>query len=260
MVERFIGKVALVTGAGKGIGAAAARAFAGDGAAVGVFDFDGEAAESTVKELESAGGRGLAVVGDVRKAADAQRAVDSTIRAFGGLDVLVNNAGVVRYGEAPDFSEEDWDLVVDTNLKGAFLMCKFAIPAIKARGGGAIVNTASVQAFASQQTVAAYSASKGGVVAMTRTLALDHAKDKIRVNCIAPGSVNTAMLRFAANLFEPDQPEEAMRSWGEKHPIGRITEPEEVARLILFLSSDDAPTITGAPYLVDGGLLAGLGI
>jgi NAD(P)-dependent dehydrogenase (short-subunit alcohol dehydrogenase family) len=176
------------------------------------------------------------------------------VDAFGGLDVLVNNAGVVRYGELPDLSEEDWDLMLDTNLKGPYLMAKHAIPVMRERGGGAIVNLASVQAVVSQPLVAAYAASKGGVVSLTRTMAIDHAKDGIRVNCVLPGSVRTPMLRYGADLFEPSDPEAAIESWGRNHLIDRVIEPEEVARVILFLASEDAAVVTGAPHFVDGGL------
>jgi NAD(P)-dependent dehydrogenase (short-subunit alcohol dehydrogenase family) len=260
MTARFTDRAVLVTGGGMGMGEAAARAFAAEGAGVGVFDLDADAAEAVTKAIANDGGRAIAIAGDVRRGDDASRAVRATAASFGGLDVLVNNAGVNRYGEVPDLAESDWDLVLDTNVKGPFLMAKHAIPAMRRRGGGAIVNLASVQAFATQPTVAAYAASKGAVVSMTATMALDHAKDGIRVNCIAPGSVLTPMLREAAVEFHPDDPEAGLRAWGQQHPIGFLTEPEDVAKLILFLASDDARTITGGCYRIDGGLLAKLGI
>jgi NAD(P)-dependent dehydrogenase (short-subunit alcohol dehydrogenase family) len=254
MAERFGGKVALVTGAGAGIGAATARAFAAEGAAVAVVDLALDAAQAVAGEIEATGGRAIAAAADVGRAADAERAVGECVDAFDGVDVLVNNAGVVRYGELPDLSEADWDLMLDTNLKGPFLMSKHAIPAIRRRGGGAIVNLASVQAVVSQPLVAAYAASKGGVVALTRTMAIDHAKDGIRVNCVLPGSVRTPMLRYGADLFAPEDPDGAIEAWGHSHPIDRVIEPAEVARVILFLASDDAAAVTGAPHFVDGGL------
>jgi NAD(P)-dependent dehydrogenase (short-subunit alcohol dehydrogenase family) len=253
--QRFVGKVAVVTGAGMGIGAAVAVALAGEGAAVTVFDRDEKAAEAVVEEIAAGGGKAAQVVGSVANRADAERAVRETAAAFGGLDMLVNNAGVVVYGEVPDFEEEDWDLVVGTNLKGQFLMSKFAIPEIRHRGGGAIVNLASVQALISQREVAAYAASKGGVVSFTKTLALDHAKDSIRVNCVLPGSVRTPMLRHAAELA-PGDPEDTIAQWGRIHPRGTVIEPEEIAAVVLFLLSDDASAVTGAAYVADAGLSA----
>ena len=258
--EEFTGKVALVTGAGKGIGAAVAQALARSGAAVGLMDLDAASAEETEMQIKDAGGTAMVVAGDVSQAADAEDSVRRVVETFGGLDVLANIAGVVRYGEVTDFSEEDWDFVIGINLKGPYLMSKYAIPAMRTRGGGAIVNAASVQAYSSQRSVAAYSASKGGVVSMTRTMALDHAAEGIRVNAIAPGSVRTPMLKWAAKLFGGDDPEGAITDWGKAHPIGRVIEPEEVAALVLFLAGPRASAITGATYLVDGGLTAGLPI
>jgi NAD(P)-dependent dehydrogenase (short-subunit alcohol dehydrogenase family) len=252
---RFTGKVALVTGAGAGIGAATAKALAAEGAAVAVVDRDPATAEAVASEIG-----GLPLRADVRSSPDARAAIGDCAARLGGLDVLVNNAGVVRYGELPDLSEEDWDLQLDTNLKGPYLMARFAIPLMRERGGGAIVNLSSGQAVASQPLVAAYSASKAGVVAMTKTMAIDHGKDNIRVNCVLPGSVRTPMLHQGAELFGPDDPEAAMEAWGREHPIGRVIEPEEVASVILFLASDDAAAVTGAAYLADGGLTARLAI
>jgi meso-butanediol dehydrogenase / (S,S)-butanediol dehydrogenase / diacetyl reductase len=257
---RFEDKVVLVTGAGKGIGAGAAKAFAGEGASVVAVDFDGDAVKAVAAEITAAGGSAVAVTGDVREESTAEQVAATASADFGGLDVLFSAAGVNRYGEIPDVSVDDWDFIIDTNLKAPFLMMKHAIPLMRQRGGGAIVNTASVQAFASQQTVAAYAASKAGIVAMTATAALDHAKDRIRINCIAPGSVRTPMLRTAAEEFYPDDPDAGMDEWGKLHPIGVLTEPEDVAELVLFLASPAARTITGACYRIDGGLLAKLGL
>jgi len=252
---RFTGKAGIVTGAGMGIGAAVARALAGEGAAVAVVDRDAAAAERVSAEISAAGGRTIAVTGSVADAADAERAVQAATRSFGGLDVLVNNAGVVIYGEVPDYREQDWDTVVDTNLKGQFLMSKYAIPRLRERGGGAIVNLASVQALASQRGVASYAASKGGVVSLTKSLALDHAKDRIRVNCVLPGSVRTPMLRHAAELA-PGDPEQTIEAWGRIHPRGTVIEPEEIAAVVLFLLSADASAMTGAAVVADAGLTA----
>jgi NAD(P)-dependent dehydrogenase (short-subunit alcohol dehydrogenase family) len=238
-----------------GIGAAVARALAREGASVVLVDLDLEAARGVAAEIEGEGGKALAVVGSVSVAADAQSAARTAVDSFGRLDMVVNNAGVVVYGEVPDFAEDDWDKVMDTNLKGQFLMSKYAIPEMRKAGGGAIVNLASVQALLSQRGVAAYAASKGGVVTLTKTLALDHAKDKIRVNCVLPGSVRTPMLRYAAELA-PGDPEETITEWGRIHPRGTVIEPEEIAAVVLFLLSDDASAVTGAGYVADAGLSA----
>jgi NAD(P)-dependent dehydrogenase (short-subunit alcohol dehydrogenase family) len=256
--RRFAGKVVVITGAAMGIGRTCAEAFAAEGGSVVVGDINEGERNETVRRITEAGGKATAVHCDVRSAADVQNLIASAVSTYGGVDVLFNSAGVVRYGTVEELSEEDWDFQLDINLKGSFLTCKYAIPEMRKRGGGSIVNTASVQAFASQKTVAPYAASKGGVVSFTTTVALDHAHENIRCNCIAPGSIRTPMLETAADTFGGNDPEGAIREWGPLHPLGRVGTPEEVANLVLFLGSDESSFCTGGCYRVDGGLLSPL--
>jgi NAD(P)-dependent dehydrogenase (short-subunit alcohol dehydrogenase family) len=256
--RRFENKVVVITGAGSGIGRTAALTFAREGAAVVIADINEAAGGETARQIIASGGLATAVRCDVREPEEVKALIDSAVADFGGVDVLYNNAGVVRYGTVEELSVEDWDFQVDVNLKGTFLTCKYAIPQMRKRGGGAIVNTASVQAFASQKTVPAYAASKGGVVSLTTTIALDHADDNIRCNCIAPGTIRTPMVDQAADTFGPDDPEGTIAAWGRLHPLQRVGTPEEVANLVLFLASDEAAFCTGGAYRVDGGLLSPL--
>lgn len=258
MTDRFRDKVVVVTGAAHGMGRASAIAFAGEGGRVVVADVDEQGGRETNHLIAQSGGRGHFFRCNVLDARDVERMIAEVAQSFGGVDVLHNNAGVVRYGTVVDMSLEDWHLILNTNLTASFLTCKYAIPEMRKRGGGAIVNTASAQAFASQKTVAAYAASKGGIVSFTKTVALDHAADGIRCNCIAPGSIHTPMLDDAAQTFSPGDPTRALTEWGHLHPIGRVGRPDEVAKTVLFLASDDASFITGACLSVDGGLLASL--
>jgi NAD(P)-dependent dehydrogenase (short-subunit alcohol dehydrogenase family) len=260
MSGRFEGKVALVTGAAKGIGSSVAELFASNGASVAMCDLDETALVHRQEFHEKRGNVTSTHVLDVRSPEIVESVVGDVVDRYGRIDILANVAGVVRYGELPDVSVEDWDFVVGTNLRGTFLMCKHVIPVMKRQASGAIVNTSSVQAFASQPLTAAYSASKGGVMSLTQTLALDHFKDGIRVNAIAPGVVRTPMLQTAAVNYAPEDPEGAIQEWGSRQPIGRPMEPEEIAEVIAFLASDQASCVSGAVYRCDGGLLSALAI
>lgn len=254
------GLTAFITGAGKGIGEAAARKFASQGYSVAIVDND----ESSGRDVaEDIGASALFVKTDVSEADQVRLAVERTVGTFGGINVLVNSAGIQRYGNVVDTPEDEWDLVLSVNLKSMFLTAKFCVPQIQRSAknappsSSAIVNVASVQGFAAQRGVAAYSASKGGAIALTRAIAVDFAP-QIRANCICPGSVNTPMLRSAAKLFS-DDPDQAVKDWGMMHPLERVAEPAEIAEVIFFLASPQASFITGSAYLVDGGLLSVIG-
>ena len=257
----FDSKVAIVTGGALGIGQVAAKKLAEEGASVVICSDRGDQVEEAAEELR---GEKLEVQGlraDVTSSEDMRRLVAFTVENYGGVDILVNSAGVQRYGTVVETEEDVWDEVLAINLKGIYLASKHAIPEMRERGGGTIVNLSSVQAFASQKGVAAYTASKGGINALTRAMALDHAEENIRVNAVCPGSVDTPMLRWAADLFKGEKTaEETVEGFGKMHPLGRVARPEEVAEVISFLASPKASFVTGGEYKVDGGLLAALGV
>ena len=251
---RFENKVAVVTGAATGIGGATASAFGAEGAQVVLADVNDEAMRERLNEIETQGGSGIIVRADVSNPNDAQRIVTAALSAFGGVDYLVASAGIQTYGTVVSTDEDTWDRTLDINAKGVYLAAKYCIPEMVKRGGGAIVNVASVQGLFSQPNVAAYAASKGAVIAMTRTMALDHAAGNIRANSLCPGSVDTPMLRHSAGLFSPEDPGGALKEWGGLHALGRIAQPAEMAQVALFLCSDAASFITGAAIVADGGL------
>ena len=258
-MNEFDNKVAVVTGGSLGIGLAAARRLAMSGAAIALCGHSNDSVDRAVATLVAEGHEASGVKADVSNSAQMLALVGLAVERYGGVDILVNSAGIQRYGTAVDTSEETWDEVLAVNLKGMFLAAKHSIPEMKLRGGGAIVNVASVQAYATQRSVVAYSASKGGIIALTKAIAIDHASDGIRCNAVSPGSVDTPMLHASADMFSDGrETSEVLRDWGRAHPLGRVGLPAEVAELIAFLASDRASFITGADYKVDGGLTATL--
>lgn len=255
--QEFHGKVAVVTGGSLGIGRAVAERLAGAGAAVALCGIDTESVRGAEEELRAAG---LEVTGSVVDVADAAAVagwVAATADRYGGVDVVVTSAGIQRYGNVVDTDEELWDRVLDVNLKGVFLACKYAIPELRKRGGGTVVNVSSVQAFVAQDRVAAYCASKGGINALSRAMAVDHAHENVRVNVVCPGSVDTPMLRWAVGLTAEGRPlDDIVADLGRTHPLGRVAAPAEVAEMVAFLAGPRSGFCTGGEYRVDGGLLA----
>lgn len=254
---KFDGKAVIVTGGALGIGEAVCELLAERGASVSILDRDEKAGEKVCRRIEQKGGRALFNRVDVANYAEVATAVEVTHASFGSIDSLVVSAGIQRYGTALTTDEAQWDEVFNVNLKGAWNAARAAIPFIKQSGGGTIVNVSSVQALASQQNVLAYTASKHGLLGLTRSMAMDFAHDNIRVNAICPGTVDTPMLKWAASL-DPN-PQSVYDACNAMHPLGRIAQPREIAEVVAFLAHESSSFVTGAIWTVDGGLLTQIG-
>ncbi len=253
---RMAGRRAFVTGAGSGLGRATAVAMAREGASVCLCDFDGDAAQRAADDIREAGGTTVVVACDVTDAAALDRALDTAEAALGPIDALCCNAGIAVPKDVPATAVDEWRRTMDINLGGVWNGCRSLIGRARARNSpAAIVNTASVNAFFVEPELAAYCASKGGVIALTRALALDYARDGVRVNCVCPGYMETGM---TAPFFGEGEAGAAQRRVaGAHHALGRIAEPEEVAEVVVFLASDEASFMTGAAVVVDGGMSIG---
>lgn len=250
---RLKNKVALITGAGNGIGRETALLFATEGAAVAAVDMNETAVQAVATEINDSGGRAIAIVADVSDAASCEQMVATTESAFGGLDVLFNNAGIMMSadGDAVSTEEDVWDKTMEVNAKGVYLGCKYGIPAMLRSGGGSVINTASFVAVMGAATPQlAYTASKGAVLALTRELAVVHARQGIRVNALCPGPLRTELLMSFLDTEEKKQRRLV------HVPMGRFGEAKEMAQAVLFLASDDSSYMTGTDFLVDGGLAA----
>jgi len=249
------GQRALVTGGASGIGRATALLFAREGAAVSVVDVDEAGAQAVAQTIVDDGGQAISVRCDVTQTADCQRAVEQTVSVLGGLDILFNNAGIIRRATLLETTEAEWDQVMAVNVKSIFLLSKYAIPVMAEAGGGVIINMASGWGLVGGHKAAAYCASKGAVVLLTKAMALDHGEQNIRVNCICPGDTDTPMLRDEAEQM--GEPIERLLADGAQRPLGRIGRPEDIAQAALYLASDASSFVTGTALVVNGGGVAG---
>lgn len=255
-MSKLEGKVAIVTGAASGIGRASAILFASEGAKVAVADVNSSAGEETVDLIRAAGGTARFVHTDVSRSSDVEALLAATADAFGGVDVVYNNAGIAVFKGVADTTDEEWRRVLGVNLDGVFYGIRAAVPYLRRRGGGSIIITASVHSIATGPGIAAYAATKGAVLALTHAASLDLAPYKIRVNCILPGAIDTPL--HWANLKAIGDPEVEAKKVREAEPLGRQGKPEEIARAALFLASEDSSFATGGAFPIDGGLLARL--
>jgi NAD(P)-dependent dehydrogenase (short-subunit alcohol dehydrogenase family) len=255
MAGKLAGRVGLMTGTATGIGRAGATLFAREGAAMVLFDVNARDGQAVADAIVADGGRATFVQGDVTRAADVAGAVRTAVGTYGKLDLVWTNAGIPVFKDIVDTSEAEWDRITGVNLKGMFLVAKYAIPELLKVPGATMVLTASVSGMVAQKRWAAYCATKGGVVMLTKAMALDYAEQGLRINCVCPGSVDTPLLR-AEMQTKTVSPEEAARADMAAHPLNRFGQPEEIARAALFLSCDDSSFCTGSALVADGGLTA----
>ena len=252
---RLNNKVAIITGAGSGIGAATAVMFAKEGARVVIADIEKQKGISTVGLIKSKNGEAIFIQVDVTAAGSIEKMVKSTVEIYGRLDILVNNAGIYLQANTVDTSEKDWDRIMDVNLRGVFLCCKYSIPEmIKGGKGGVIINVGSEAGIVGIKNQVAYNVSKSGIIALTKSIAVDFAAENVRANCVCPGTTETALVKEA--LSKASDPEKARRELEMVRPANRLGQPEEIASGILYLASDESSYATGTILAIDGGYTA----
>jgi meso-butanediol dehydrogenase/(S,S)-butanediol dehydrogenase/diacetyl reductase len=256
MPGRFAGQVAIVTAGGSGIGAATARRFAGEGAAVVVADLSGTRATAVASEITASGGRAAAIKMDASDSDAVGRTVRLALDTFGRLDVMFNNAGLSEPAPLEEISLESWNRVIAVTLTSVFLGMKHCLPVMRAQGKGVIVNTASISGTGGDYGLSSYNAAKAGVINLTRSAALENARHNIRVNCVCPGFIDTR----ATRILGGERADEVRRQHAAVHPIGRVGQPDEIASTVLFLASDESSFISGAAIVADGGLTAHTGL
>jgi meso-butanediol dehydrogenase / (S,S)-butanediol dehydrogenase / diacetyl reductase len=252
MAGKLEGRVAIVTAGGAGIGAATVRRFAKEGAAVVIADLSGTRAKAVTDEIKSAGGRAAFIKMDASDPEAIQATIKLALDSYGRLDIMFNNAGMAEVALVHDTTLESWNRVMAVTLTSTFLGIKYAVPIMRKQGGGAIINTASISGIRGDYGMASYNAAKAGVINLTRAAAFENAKYKIRINCVCPGGINTRV----AEVLGGDRADEFRRGMAAVHPVGRMGEPEEIANTVTFLASDEASFITGAKFVVDGGVTA----
>ncbi len=249
----FKNKVVLITGAGSGIGRKTAIMFTERGAKVGVNDISEEGGKETVEIIKSQGGEAVFILGDISIPSEAEKIIKEIVNAYGRLDILVNNAGIVLVGKVENTSEEDFEKTMRINVKGPFLLSKYAVQQMKKQGGGVIVNVSSEAGLKGIPDRFAYSVSKGALISLTKSIAIDYAKENIRANCVCPGTTYTQGL--AERLKKLSNPDEVLKQMAERRPLGRLGREEEIAFAILFAACDEAAYMTGSIINIDGGAL-----